>query len=105
MGKKNILTGSVLAGILMVSLLVCAGCRQAAAPSNEELWAAAMTDAVFSEDDEIQELVVLTKEDPLVIWDDAGERVLLLTWHNYCLLYTSSIGRRQRYRLSYGSPD
>ncbi len=83
MGKKNILTGSVLAGILMVSLLVCAGCRQAAAPSNEELWAAAMTDAVFSEDDEIQELVVLTKEDPLVIWDDAGERVLLLTWHNY----------------------
>lgn len=42
-----------------------------------------MTDAVFSEDEEIHELVVLTKYDDRVIWDEAGERVLLLSWHNY----------------------
>ena len=49
----------------------------------EELWRAAMEDAVFSEDSEVRELVSLTPEDDAVIWDEAGERVLLLTWHDY----------------------
>lgn len=42
-----------------------------------------MADAVFSEDGEIQKLVTLTKDDDQVIWDEAGERVLLLSWHDY----------------------
>ena len=42
-----------------------------------------MTDAVFSEDEEVVELVTLTEDDPDVIWDEAGERVLLVSWHNY----------------------
>ena len=31
-----------------------------------------MADAVFSEDEEIHELVALTKEDDRVVWDEAG---------------------------------
>ena len=42
-----------------------------------------MQDAVFSEDSEVMELVTLTPDDPNVIWDESGERVLLLTWHDY----------------------
>mgnify|MGYP000054925443 CR=1 FL=1 len=38
---------------------------------------------IFSEEDELFPLVTLTKEDPYVIWDEKGERVLLLTWHDY----------------------
>ncbi len=63
-------------------LLGLAGCG-APAPAAEDLWQAAMADAVFSEDGEVLDLVALTPEDPEVIWDQAGERVLLLTWHDY----------------------
>lgn len=69
------------AGLLLS--LSLAGCAGQPAPSNSELWAAAMADAVFSEDDEVQPLVCLTPDDPQVIWDAAGERVLLVTWHDY----------------------
>ena len=68
---------------LLVSLLPLAGCTREAPPSQAELWAGAMADAVFSEDSEVMELVCLTPEDPQVIWDESGERVLLVTWHNY----------------------
>lgn len=63
--------------------LLLSGCAGGPAPSNEELWASAMADAVFSRDDEVMELVCLTRDDPQVIWDEAGERVLLVTWHDY----------------------
>lgn len=72
-----------IAAAVCLSLLPLAGCVNKAPPSNEELWAAAMTDAVFSQDDEVKELVCLTQQDPQVIWDEAGERVLLVTWHDY----------------------
>lgn len=49
----------------------------------ETLYAAAVEDSAFAEPEEILPLVSLTKEDPLVTWDEAGERVLLCTWHNY----------------------
>lgn len=73
----------VVAAAACLSLLLLAGCTGEAAPSNEELWAAAMADAVFSEDDEVMELVCLTRDDPQVVWDESGERVLLVTWHSY----------------------
>lgn len=73
----------ILAAAVCLSLLPLAGCTGGAARSSEELWTAAMTDAVFSEDDEVEELVCLTRQDPQVLWDEAGERVLLVTWHNY----------------------
>lgn len=68
--------------LAVLLLAATAGCGKAT-PDNAALWMAAMTDAVFSEDEEIHELVVLTKDDDRVIWDEAGERVLLLSWHNY----------------------
>ena len=71
------------AALACLSLLPLAGCASENPPSSEQLWAAAMTDAVFSEDDEVRQLVCLTREDPQVIWDEAGERVLLVTWHDY----------------------
>ena len=77
MKKQRFLTLALL--VLLVSLT---GCKETA-PGNDALWKAAMTDAVFSEDAEIRELVTLTKEDDQVIWDEAGERVLLLSWHDY----------------------
>lgn len=43
----------------------------------------AVRDAVFAEENEILPLVSLTKEDSRVTWNEAGDRVLLLTWHNY----------------------
>ena len=72
----------LLPALMLPPLLGLAGCA-APAPAPEELWQAAMADAVFSEDGEVLELVALTPEDPEVIWDEAGERVLLLTWHDY----------------------
>ena len=74
----------IAAGACMVlGLLPLSGCGGESPPTNEELWEAAMADAVFSEDDEVMELVCLTRQDPQVIWDEAEERVLLVTWHNY----------------------
>ena len=72
----------LLLALMLPLWLALAGCG-APAPDTEALWAAAMQDAVFSEDGEVMELVTLTREDPHVIWDESGERVLLLTWHDY----------------------
>lgn len=71
--------------VLMIFISYIAGLTGCStpAPTTEELWESAMQDAVFSEDSEIMELVTLTPEDPHVIWDESGERVLLFTWHDY----------------------
>lgn len=66
----------------LAALALLGGCG-APAPTAEELWKAAMQDAVFSEDSEVMDLVTLTPGDPHVIWGERGERVLLLTWHDY----------------------
>lgn len=73
---------------LVLGLWLLGGCAQEMVLpetllSNEALWEAAMADAVFSDDDEVMELVTLTAGDPQVIWDEDGEQVLLLTWHDY----------------------
>ena len=67
--------------ILLTALLTSCGGR--AEPAAGSRWQVAMSDAVFSEDGELHPLVTLTAQDSRVIWDDAGERVLLLTWHDY----------------------
>ena len=54
-----------------------------AATSVEALYAAAVRDSVFAEEDELYPLVCLTKDDSRVTWNEAGDRVLLLTWHKY----------------------
>ncbi len=79
--RKQIRTISALA-LSAAALLGLSGCG-GKAPAADELWAAAMQDAVFSEDAEVMDLVALTPDDPDVIWDDSGERVLMVSWHDY----------------------
>ena len=69
------------AALALTALL--ASCGQKAENASVSPWQAAMGDAVFAEDEEVRPLVTLTAGDDRVIWDDAGERVLLLTWHDY----------------------
>ena len=77
--RKQRISMLSLSALLIVAL---AGCGEAL-PDNDMLWKTAMTDAVFSEDEEIHELVTLTREDDRVTWDEDGDEVLLLSWHNY----------------------
>ena len=75
--------GAALALILGLALTV-SGCGENTAGEDPgQLWQAAMADAVFRQADEVRELVNLTPEDERVIWDEAGQRVLLHSWHDY----------------------
>ena len=77
--------------ILFLFMMFLTSCGQKSEQKSEQTtnadsvsrWQIAMNDAVFAEDEEIHPLVTLTAEDSRVIWDDARERVLLVTWHNY----------------------
>ncbi len=77
------ITRTAAALLLVFMFAGSTGCGKSVEISADELWQLAMEDAVFSEDSEVMELVKLTKEDERVIWDEAGERALLLTWHDY----------------------
>lgn len=74
-------TVSVIAVLVVMACI--SGCGAEEKMSDAELWQTAVEDAVISGDDEVMELVTLTADDDRVIWDDEGERVLLLTWHDY----------------------
>lgn len=71
-------TGSIKTTVI----LAASNDASTAEKTNEELYAMAVKDAAIAEEDEIKPLVSLTKNDPLVTWDDQG-RVLLCTWHSY----------------------
>lgn len=77
-GKKRLTVG-LCAALCMCLTLGCA-CAQEA--ELEQMWTAAVEDAVLSHQDEVMELVCLTQDDPQVIWDESGERALLITWHD-----------------------
>ena len=55
--------------------------------SNEELYNAAVRDAVFADEDEILPLINITKDSPDVIWD--GDRVLMVFMHKYPSSYVA----------------
>lgn len=78
MMKKQYRLWAVL--LLLILLTSCGQREESAAASG---WEAAMTDAVFAEDEEIYPLVALTTEDDEVIWNDSKDKVLLVTWHDY----------------------
>lgn len=78
--------------------------HQAASDAPEPLtlqarYDAAVRDAVFADPDEIMPLVSLTKDDTRVTWNEAGDRVLLLTWHNYPDSYPAG----QTVKLAWGT--
>lgn len=73
---------------LTLALVICAGAfiacgseEKAAAKSDGELYAEAVRDAVFADEEEILPLVNITKEDKNVIWD--GDKVLVAFLHKY----------------------
>ncbi len=49
----------------------------------EALYAAALVDAKTIEPEEILPVTAITKDSPMVTWNESGDRVLLLTWHQY----------------------
>ena len=86
MKKQDRLIALTAAISLTVGLVLGAGVIPLIAGRNERdfdnqdlyaLYDSAVKDAAFAEPDEIMPLVSLTKEDPLVTWDELGERVLL----------------------------
>ncbi len=74
--KMKILCAALLA-VIGAALSGCANKTE----DPDTLYHNAVSDAVFAEQDEILPLVSLTKDDAMTTWD--GDRVLLLTWHNY----------------------
>lgn len=62
------------------------------------LYKEAVADAVIADADEIEQLVELTKDNPMTTWDDKG-RVLLLSWHHY----PDSYKEGESMTMSYGS--
>ena len=81
MRKKFLQAG----GVLIFAIVMTTACTNRKTEEGQDvqtLYEEGIEDAVFADDDEIMELVSLTKEDKRVEWDDEG-RVLLLTLHNY----------------------
>ena len=51
--------------------------------SPDECYHAAVVDAMDAESSEIMPLVDITPESDMVSWNDAGDKILLLTWHKH----------------------
>ncbi|GHV31027.1 hypothetical protein AGMMS4952_18950 [Spirochaetia bacterium] len=64
--------------------------------SDEDLYQAAVFDAMIAEPDEIMPLVTLSNDDPLTTWNDG--KVLLLTAHRYPDSYIAG----EDYETKYG---
>ncbi len=74
---NNIIITAILPACLTLTLIGCP--KSGGTP--EELYKNSVRDAAFADEDEILPLVTLTKDDDMTTWN--GDKVLLLTWHNY----------------------
>lgn len=54
----------------------------------QNLYTAAVADAITVDTEEIESLVELTRDNPMTTWDEQG-RVLLLSWHRHPERYTA----------------
>ena len=52
-------------------------------PTAQELYELAVQDAVFADEEEILPLVEVVRDSDKVTWNEAGDRILLLSWHRY----------------------
>ena len=81
MRKKFLQVG----GVLIFAIVMTTSCTNRKTEEGQDvqtLYEEGIEDAVFAADDEIMEVVSLTKEEKRVEGDDEG-RVMLLTLHNY----------------------
>lgn len=51
--------------------------------TTRQLYQAAVEDAVEADSGEVMPLVCVTPDDDMVTWNDAGDKVLMLSWHRY----------------------
>lgn len=74
----------LLLALILALALFAVGCTtsQSATLDNDELYQAAVLDAMVAEEDEIMSLVTLTESDDFVTFNEDGQ-VLLCTWHRY----------------------
>lgn len=69
----------VLALFMLAALSSCCSGK----PTDDELFAAAVRDAVFADEDEILPLVNIIKDDANVLWSEDGKSVLVAFMHKY----------------------
>ena len=68
--------------IVFITVFALGSCA-AKKPTDDELYAAAVRDAVFADEDEVLPLVNITKDDKNVIWSEDGKSVLVSFMHKY----------------------
>ena len=85
---RRIVTAVLMLAMLCAFTLGMASCKkkqeapaETPAPTNDELYEAAVRDAVFADEDEILPLVNISKDDENVIWKDG--KVLVAFLHKY----------------------
>ena len=85
MNSKTVISRAVAAALAAVMLAFCAvglsSCKKETPKTLDELYAEAVRDAVFAEEDEILPLVNISKSDEKTEWD--GDRVLVAFMHKY----------------------
>ncbi|MGN0341243.1 MAG: hypothetical protein ACI4DO_00455 [Roseburia sp.] len=72
----------VIVATMLTMIAAAMGACGKESQNQSDLYEQSVEDAVFADEDEIMDLVSLTREDDRVTWDDQG-RVLLLTFHSY----------------------
>ena len=68
---------------LPFTLLFVSSCAKEAELSLKELLHNAYLDVIEEDESDLRNLVTLTKDDTNVIWNDAGDKVLLFTFHRF----------------------
>ncbi len=87
---KNSKTKNAIAWVLTVAIAITSTffvtksiygnkCNDA----QESAYEIAVDDALKADKDEVQQLVNVTKDSPMITWSKDGKKVLLLTWHKY----------------------
>ena len=69
--------------IAVITVLALVSCGAQSKLTDDELYALAVRDAVFADEDEVLPLVNISKDDGNVIWSEDGESVLVAFMHKY----------------------
>jgi hypothetical protein len=73
---------ALILSVLAIGLTACGAVNRTAPKTNNELYAAAVRDVMFIDDDDIFPLIEISRDSDMVSWDDQG-RVLMLTYHRF----------------------
>lgn len=79
---KSVKCFTVIVSVWFVLFVVC-GCTDTTELSTAQLYQNAVNDAAVAEENEILPLVCISKDDKNVIWNEAGDKVLIVFSHKY----------------------